>query len=157
MDPTPAPQAIAALEFAGIEYRVVPYGPVRTAEEAAIARGIPLEALVKTLVIRLEENSYVLALIPGNSGLDYRKLRSLLGVRRLTMPDPAEAREATGYERGTITPLGAAGEWPTIIDTALTRLNEISLGSGTHGVAIHLSPSDLDRAVTTLTVAEIAK
>lgn len=118
------------------------YEAAGSAEEAARRRGIALQALAKTLVVRVEEGTYVLVLVPGDAGLDYRKLRSHLGVRRLTMPDPDEARSATGYERGTITPLGA-GDHRVILDHRLASLDEISLGSGAHGWAIHLHPDHL--------------
>ena len=48
--------------------------------------------------------------------LDGPKLRSHLGVKRLSLPSAAEARGATGYERGTITPFGATHAWPVIAD-----------------------------------------
>ena len=134
--------AIELLEQGGVPYRLVEYGRVRSAEEAAEARGVALASLVKTLVIRTADSEYVLALIPATRALSYPKLRRLLGVRRLTMPDPDEARAATGYERGTITPL-AAGPWMAIVDRRVLDQNEISLGSGRHGLAIHLSPEAL--------------
>lgn len=145
---TPATERLVASD---IRHRLVHNGRVDSAEEAARRRGISLEQLVKTLVVRVEEGRYVLVLVPGNAGLDYKKLRSHLGVNRLTMPSPDEALEATGYPRGAITPIEAGG-WPVILDTRLADQEEISLGSGTHGWAIHLSPEDL----ITLTGAEVA-
>lgn len=142
MDATPDTAAVRFLAERGIPHRLVAYGQVRSAEEAATARGIELSALVKTLVIRVEDGAYVLVLIPGDHGLDYPKLRAHLGVRRLTMPDPEEAKAATGYERGTITPFGA-GDHRVLIDRRLLDQDEISLGSGTHGWAIHLTPDAL--------------
>jgi Cys-tRNA(Pro)/Cys-tRNA(Cys) deacylase len=136
---TPATRALAD---AGVPFRLVSYERVRSAEEAAERRGIELDALVKTLVVRVEEGAYVLVLVPGNRGLDYPKLRALLGVRRLTMPDPDEAKGATGYERGTITPFGA-GSHRVVVDERLLAHGEISLGSGVEGWAIHLDPSHL--------------
>lgn len=150
--PTPATEA---LDRAGVDYRMVPFGPVRSVEEAAAARGIALEALVKTLVVRREEGAYTLVLVPGSAGLDYKKLRAHLGVRRLTMPDPEEARDATGYERGTITPLGA-GDWPVIVDRRLTGLPEISVGAGIRGWAIHLEPDALLSALPGAETADIS-
>ncbi len=122
-------------------------------EEAATARGIELRQLAKTLVVRVEEGAYVLVLIPGDRGLDYRKLREHLSVRRLTMPSPAEAKAATGFERGTITPFGAGG-WPVIFDQGLEGLDEVSLGAGAHGAALHLSMAAVI-AVTGATVADL--
>lgn len=138
----PVTPATRVLDEAGIPYRMVHYGRVTSAEEAAERRGVSLAALAKTLVVRVGDDGYVLVLVPGDRGLDYAKLRSRLGVRRLTMPDPDEARVATGYERGTITPLGA-GDHPVILDDRLATLAEVSLGSGVHGWAIHLSPDRL--------------
>lgn len=136
---TPATEAADAHRIA---YRMVHHGPVSSAEEAARKRGISIGQLAKTLVVRVEEGSYVMVLVPGDRGMDYKKLRSHLGVRRLTMPDPAEALAATGYERGTITPLGA-GDWPVLIDPMLMEHGEISLGAGVGGWAIHLDPTAL--------------
>jgi Cys-tRNA(Pro) deacylase len=151
----PSTPATDALDRAGASYRMVPFGPVRSVEEAAAARGIPLEALAKTLVVRREERSYTLVLVPGSAGLDYKKLRAHLGLRRLTMPDPEEARAATGYERGTITPLGA-GDWPVVVDRRLTDLPEGSGGAGVRGWAIHLDPGALISALRDVEVADVS-
>jgi Cys-tRNA(Pro) deacylase len=150
---TPTTPATRVLDEAGVAYRLVHHGVVSSAEEAAERRGIRLEQLAKTLVVRVEEGSYVLVLIPGDQGMDYKRLRSHLGINRLTMPSPEEALEATGYARGTITPLGAGG-WPVLIDEALAHHDEISLGAGIPEWAIHLHPTDL-MAVTGATLASL--
>lgn len=150
----PTTPATEAAERAGIEFRMVHQGRVSSAEEAAAARGIEIGQLAKTLVVRVDDGEYVLVLVPGDRGMDYKKLRSHLGVRRLTMPDPDEALETTGYARGTITPLGAGG-WPVVIDPLLAEREEISIGAGVHGWAIHLDPRALVTSVDA-TVADVA-
>ena len=45
--------------------------------------------------------------VPAGRRFDWAKLRGHLGVRRLTLPDADEARDVTGYERYTITPVGS--------------------------------------------------
>jgi len=150
----PSSPAIDAVASAGVDFRLVHHGEVRSAEEAAEKRGISIGQLAKTLVVRIEEDRYVLVLVPGDAGMDYKKLRSHLAVRRLSMPDPDEAYEATGYRRGTITPFGAGH--PAILDTGLLGHDEISLGAGVSGWAIHLDPADLVEAFD-VTVADIAR
>jgi Cys-tRNA(Pro)/Cys-tRNA(Cys) deacylase len=154
MTDLPVTAAVRDLTSRGIPHRLVPYGDVRSAEEAAEQRGIAIGALAKTLVVRVEEGRYVLALVPGDRGLDYPKLRAHLGVRRLTMPDPDEARAATGYARGTITPFGA-GDHAVVVDHGLLDHDEISLGSGVPHWAIHLDPAHL--ASLGAEAADIAK
>lgn len=153
-DQEPRSPAIDAAVAAGVDHRLVHHGEVRSAEEAAEKRGISIGQLAKTLVVRIEEDRYLLALVPGDAGMDYKKLRSHLGVRRLSMPDPDEAFAATGYRRGTITPLGAGH--PAILDTRLLGHDEISLGAGVAGWAIHIDPADLVEAFD-VTVADIAR
>lgn len=150
---TAATRAVAGL---GIEHRLVTIGRVRSAEEAAAARGIRLEQLVKTLVVRRSEDDYLFVLVPGDREIDWPKLRSLLGERRLSMPSSDEALAVTGYERGTITPFGSTHVWPVIMDLRLNAADEVSIGSGSHGTAIHLSPDDLERALAP-TLADVTK
>ena len=52
------------------------------------------------------------------------------------MPPAEEAFEATGFVRGTITPLGSSTAWPVVADVVLASRGEITLGSGSHEVAI---------------------
>jgi len=148
--------AIDDLESMGIAYEVVHYGPVRTAEQAAAARGIELEQLVKTLVVRRGDDDYIFVLITGNCAIDWKMLRAALGVRRLTMPSPEEAQHATGYKRGTITPLGASHRWPVLADVRVAELQMISLGSGEHGRAINVDATALLDALDATVVAVAA-
>ena len=71
-----------------------------------------------------------------------------------TSESVVEAKAATGYARGTITPFGA-GEWPVVVDDSLASLEEVSLGAGVPEWAIHLSGPDLV-AGTDATVAAVA-
>jgi prolyl-tRNA editing enzyme YbaK/EbsC (Cys-tRNA(Pro) deacylase) len=99
------------------------------------------------MVVRIEAEQYVLVLVPGDRLIDWKALRGHLGVRRLALADEEEAFAATGYRRGTITPFGADGGWPVIVDASAVGSGETSVGSGTPGVAVHLDADDLIAAV----------
>ena len=130
---TPATQA---LDEAGLDYRVLVHEhPVRSLAEAATARGVEVADVVKTLVVRRADEDFLLVLVPGGRSISWPKLRGLLGVSRLSMPDPDTAKEATGYARGTITPFGTTRRWPVIADERLAG-RTITLGSGRHDVAL---------------------
>lgn len=96
-------------------------------EEAAAACGVRPDQVVKTLVVRRGEDDYVLVLVPGDRSLSWPKLRALLGVNRMSLPDADEALAATGYARGTITPLGL--DLPVVADERVVG-GEITLGTG---------------------------
>ena len=148
--------ATRAVMESGVDHRLVTIGHVRSAEEAAAARGIELGQLVKTLVVRRSDDDYVLVLVPGDREIDWPKLRSHVGARRLSMPSADEAFSVTGYVRGTITPFGIARPWPVVMDIRLVDLDEVSIGSGAPGTAIHLSAADLS-VTNRPTIADITK
>ena len=112
---------------AGIPYTVVRTERAHSAEESAELQGIALGALLRTIVVRRGEDDYVFVLVPGGRRFDWPKVRAQLGVKRLSLPDADEAVEATGYERGAITPFGASRAWP--VDRR--RLGD-RLGAGRH-------------------------
>ncbi|MEV4278162.1 aminoacyl-tRNA deacylase [Actinoplanes xinjiangensis] len=138
--------AVEAVSAAGIAYEVIRHGPVGSVTEAAAAQRVEVRDLVKTLVVRRAEDDYLFVLVPGDRSISWPRLRALLGVSRLSMPDAATAREATGYERGTITPFGSRRPWPVIADES-TRGRTISLGAGERGVGLRV---DADAAVEAL-------
>jgi Cys-tRNA(Pro)/Cys-tRNA(Cys) deacylase len=146
--------ALQALREQGLEHSVIRHGPVRSLVEAADARGVEPADVVKTLVVRRGEDDHLLVLVPGLRTISWPRLRTLLGVSRLSMPDAAAARAATGYERGTITPFGASRTWPVVADERL-RGRRITLGAGAHGVAVALD-ADAALAALSATVADIS-
>jgi Cys-tRNA(Pro) deacylase len=138
--------ALDAAKAAGIEHRVIRHGPVRSLAEAADARGVAPADVVKTMVVRRGPDDFLFVLVPGDRSISWPKLRALLGVSRLSLPDAETARTATGYERGTITPLGSAVAWPVIADERI-RGREITLGAGEHGVAVAVAAGDIIAAL----------
>ncbi len=143
MKDTPATNDV---RLQGVEHQVIDTGPVSSLEEAARLRGVPPSAVVKTMVVRRGEGDYIYVLVPGDRVIDWPKLRSTLGERRLSMPDADEAFEVTGYKRGAITPLGASRNWPVYADERLVE-SDISIGGGAYGISITIDGAELVKAV----------
>lgn len=128
-----------------LAYEVVRHGPVRSLEEAAEARGVTPAQVIKTMVVRRADEDYLFVLVPGDRNISWPKLRSHLGVNRVSMPDADDALRVTGYQRGTITPLGSANEWPVLADERITGV--VSIGAGEHGVSLKVDGADLNAAL----------
>ena len=139
--------AIAAAQASGVEYRVVTTEPASSAEEAAQLQGIPLNALLRTIVVRRGDDDYLFVLVPAGRRFDWPKLRAHLGVSRLSLPDADEAQAVTGYVRYTITPFGSSRAWPAILDASAASEPVVSVGGGVRGVNIHVAPADLVAAL----------
>jgi Cys-tRNA(Pro)/Cys-tRNA(Cys) deacylase len=146
-------RALAAAQATGVAFRTVRHGRVGSLAEAAAARGVEPRDVMKTLVARRAEDDYVFVLVPGDRTISWPKLRALLGVSRMSMPDAAVALAVTGYERGTITPFGSTTAWPVVADERM-RGREVAFGAGAHGVAI-VMPADAAITALGATVADV--
>ncbi len=137
-----AERAAAALAASGIQHTITRHGRVSSLEEAAAARGLQPSDIIKTLVVRRAEDDYLFVLVPGGREISWPKLRALLGVNRMSMPDAATAKDVTGYERGTITPFGSLTALPVVADATITG-RRVSIGAGAHGVAATAHADDV--------------
>jgi Cys-tRNA(Pro)/Cys-tRNA(Cys) deacylase len=143
LDPdTPALRALAGTD---LRFEMVRTVPARSAEESAELQGIPVGNLLRTIVIRRGADDYVFVLVPGGRQIDWARLRAVFGVKRLSLPDQAEAQDATGYERGAITPFGSKRAWPVVADATVPDLGWVAIGGGARGVNLHVDGADLVR------------
>ena len=133
--------ALGAIAGSGLAHQVVEYGRVASVEQAAVARGVALDRVIKTIVVRRGEGDLLMVLVPGDRVIDWAKLRKVCGVSRMSLASAAEALAATGYAPGTITPFGSVTALPVIADATMGGL--ASIGGGAHGVAINLDASEL--------------
>ena len=147
-----AGRAAAAAQSLGLAYDVTRHGPVSSLAEAAAARGIEPRQVVKTMVVRVSEGDHRFVLVPGDREIAWPKLRALLGVNRISMPSAEEALAVTGYQRGTITPLGSLRRLPVIADERVS--GTVSIGGGDHGVALTVDAAAL-LAVLDATIADV--
>lgn len=150
MELNPALEAIAA---SGLAHTVIRHGRVGSLQEAAAARGVEPRDIVKTMVVRRAADDHLLVLVPGDRTISWPKLRALLGVNRLSMPDAGEAKQITGYERGTITPFGTRRPLPVVADERILG-RRVSIGGGEHGVAATLDGVELLRFLAA-TIADV--
>jgi Cys-tRNA(Pro) deacylase len=151
--PDPIARFDADAAARGLRVEVVERPAANSLAEAADLLGITPGDIVKTLVVKRHDGDFVLALVPGGRSIAWKKLRTLVGVNKLSMPDAATALEASGYERGTITPIGATGALPVFADERIVG-RRVALGAGRHGASAFVDADDLIAAYGA-TVADI--
>ncbi|MEX8034179.1 aminoacyl-tRNA deacylase [Microbacterium sp. 20-116] len=111
-------------------------------DEAAELLGIPSASIVKTLVVKRSDDTYLFALVPGDRAISWPKLRAVVGVNKLRLPEPELALAATGYERGTIVPIGSTTDWPVFADERIVG-TRIAMGAGAHGYSVFVEADEL--------------
>lgn len=143
-----------AADALGLSVDIRERPPVKSLEEAAAAFGIEPRDIVKTLVVKRSDDTYLFALVPGDRAISWPKLRAVVGVNKLRLPEPELALAATGYERGTIVPLGSTTAWPVYADEHVLG-RPIAMGAGAHGYSLFVDADDLVTALGA-TVADIS-
>lgn len=113
---------------------------VGSLEESALHLGLQPDGIVKSLVIRRGAGDYIFALLAANRSLSWPLLRSAAAVNRMSLPDADEAFRATGYERGTISPIGSTTPWPVFVDASAAP--RIAIGSGSHQYCVIVDRDD---------------
>ncbi len=151
-DPHARVKDAAAARGLEIELRERP--AARSLAEAAELLGILPSGIVKTLVVKRSDDTYLFALIPGGRSISWPKLRALVGVNKLRLPEPELALAATGYERGTIVPIGSTTDWPVYADETIVG-ERIAMGAGTQGYSLFVDADALISAYGA-TVADIS-
>ncbi|GAA2083355.1 YbaK/EbsC family protein [Pseudolysinimonas kribbensis] len=139
----------------GIPIEIIERPAAGSLEEAAELLGITPADIVKSLVVKRHDGTFLFAEIPGDRQISWAKLRALVGVNKLRLPEAAVALEATGYERGTITPLGSSTAWPVFVDERVAG-RRVSMGAGEHGYSAFVDADALIRGLGA-TVADISE
>ncbi len=126
----------------GIPIEIIERPKANSLEEAAAILGVDPSVIVKSLVVKRHDGTFLFALVPGDRQISWAKLRAVVGVNKLQLPDAALALAATGYERGTITPFGSTTAWPVYADERMLG-TRIAMGAGEHGYSAWVLADDL--------------
>lgn len=151
--------ATVALDRAGVAYQVRAYHHDPAAAsfglEAAEALGVDPARVLKTLLVDTGSGLAV-GIVPVDRQLDLKALAHALGVKRVTMADPAAAERSSGYVVGGISPVGQKRSLPTVLDESAVEQSTVLVSGGRRGFDLELAPADLV-AVTRAVTAPIAR
>lgn len=115
----------------GLDVEIVEHPEARNLAEMAELLSVEPGDIVKSLVVKRHDGSFLFALIPGDRKVSWSKLRSAVGVNKLRMSDDETALDATGYQDG-VTPIGSTTAWPVVADERIVG-HRIAVGAGTGG------------------------
>ncbi len=127
----------------------------RTAADAALAIGVDLGQIVKSLVFSVD-GEVVVALVSGDNLLDEDRLAKAAGGTDARREDADTVREATGFPVGGVPPFGHREPLRIFVDEDLLQYDEVWAAAGTPHVNFALTPSELVRG-TGAVVADLRR
>jgi len=136
---------LAHLDSLGIAYEKLEHEPVTTSEAAAGARASRLEEGAKALVVKAKDDYYHL-IISAAARLDSKKLRHIIGSRKLRFATAQEVFRLTGCRPGAVPPLGNLFGLPVYMDSLLLAEDTVYFNCGSHTVSLRMARQDLQTA-----------
>jgi prolyl-tRNA editing enzyme YbaK/EbsC (Cys-tRNA(Pro) deacylase) len=102
----------------------------RTADQAAAALGVPVGAIVKSLVFTADEQP-VMVLASGDHQVDTAAVAAALGVNTVRRADADTVRAATGYPIGGVPPVAHSTGLRILVDRHLATYDVLWAAAGT--------------------------
>ncbi len=150
------PPVSLALEKLNIPHQIFRHEtPVDSFEKAASDRGQRPSQIVRTILFRVSEDEFALALVAGPGQISWKLLRKLLGKSRITMAAEEEVLAVTGYRPGTVGPFGLLKPVRMLVEAGLLEEEEVSIGSGMRDTAVIIKSADLLKALGDAEVVEL--
>ena len=150
------PPVSLALEKLNVPHQIFRHEtPVDSLEKAASDRGQRPSQVVRTILFRVSEDEFALALVAGPGQISWKLLRKLLGKSRITMATEEEVLSVTGYRPGTVGPFGLLKPVRMLVEAGLLNEEEVSIGSGMRDTAVIIKSVDLLKALGNVEVVEL--
>lgn len=150
--------AIVALTAAGVQFEVREFvsDPAERnyGQAAALALGVELDRVFKTLIATVDDRDHVVAIVPVSGQLSLKELAAAVHGKRAEMCLPETAERLTGYVVGGISPFGQKRSLPAVIDETCVLFDSIFVSGGRRGLDIEIAADDLV-AVLGATIAPI--
>ncbi len=135
------------LDSNNIEYKVMEHEPVYTSEEAARVRGVELKSGVKALVLKTNEDAYLLALVSADKKVDLKLLAEVIGTKKLSLASPDKVLEITGCEIGSVHPFGNVHNLTTYMDPGISENEMVDFNAGMHTISIEMKSKDMIKLI----------
>jgi Ala-tRNA(Pro) deacylase len=136
------------LADSGVRFRVLEHPEEGRSDAIALLRGTAPEQGAKAMlcVFRDAEATPVLAVIPGNRKLDFKKLSTITGRKKATLASPELATALTDCVMGAVPPFVFGDHIELVVDPALIRENaEIAFNAGRLDRSVILNTEDYVR------------
>ncbi|MFT5685127.1 MAG: Cys-tRNA(Pro) deacylase [Myxococcota bacterium] len=143
---SPVTPALRALRSAGVDftlcsYKYVPRGGARA---SSAALGVPLNAVVKTLVMEdIGTKKPLLILMHGDRGVSTKQLARTLSVKGIAPCTPQQVTRHTGYRVGGTSPFGTRKSLPIYVERTILDLEHLWINGGKRGLLVRITPADL--------------
>ena len=114
----------------------------RTAKDAATSLKCEVGAIVKSLLLRAE-NDFLICLISGDRRCSLNKLKKILEKKDVSMANADEVKEKTGFSIGGVAPVAHTTKLDILVDESLSRFENVFGAAGHPNCVFKINYKDL--------------
>lgn len=126
----------------GVQFRLMEHEPVTTSADAARVRGVGLQTGAKAMIVKAGEE-FVLAVLAADRMIDWKKLRVVLGTRKVRLADEDEVATLCELPKGAIPPIGRLIGVDTFVDASLLETDVVRFNAGSLTKSVEMRRDDL--------------
>ena len=126
------------MEQLGVDGEIIEHPETNGTRSEVIAKAlnVPLEHIIKCLILKSKDGSLVAAVILGNQKLDVKKVESIFKKKKLSLASSESVQKATGYSIGGVPPFVVINRFPSCVDSEVVNKSYVIGSAGTpyHGL-----------------------
>jgi len=136
------------LEESGSVFTEHRHFPAYTAQEIAQTLRVPGRQMLKTVILKTDDERMIMAVLSANDAVKLESLREQLGCTVLRLALESEFRNSfPTCNPGAIPPFGNIFNMPVYCEASLFRSDEIEFSAGTYDETIRMRSDDYRRLV----------
>lgn len=101
----------------------------RTAQDAASSLNCQVGAIVKSLLLRTNDN-FILCLVSGDKRCSLNKIKKIINMKDVSMANAEQVKIQTGFSIGGVSPIGHMKKINILIDKSLSRFEHVYAAAG---------------------------
>ena len=125
-----------------VPYEVLTHPIAYTAQEVAHAQHVPGREIAKVVIVRTENGSPLMLVLPATHVVDFTQLQAVLGARAELEEERAFRALFPDCKTGAEPPFGNLFGLNTLVDTALTHDEQIVFNAGSHWQTVRMRYED---------------
>jgi Ala-tRNA(Pro) deacylase len=130
-----------------IRYATVKHSPAYTAQAVAASAHVPIEEMVKTVMIEVD-GKVAMAVLPATNQIEFDELKLALGTTNVNLLHENDFKDRfPDCEPGAMPPFGNLYGMPVFVADSLSQQDYVAFSAGSHHEVVIMPYADYTRLV----------
>jgi prolyl-tRNA editing enzyme YbaK/EbsC (Cys-tRNA(Pro) deacylase) len=110
-------------------------------EVIAKALNVPLECIIKCMILKSKNGKLIAAIIQGNQKIDMKKIEHVSQLKKFSLASKDTVKDSTGFDIGGVPPVAVIDIMPAFVDSEVLNKKFLIGSAGTPYHGLKFNPS----------------